>query len=544
MTISRTRISLFVAAIWLAGCGGGSSEAPGPAALPPLALPAGPISESSPVVAGCTGGAVSGTVYANAEVEPFAAVHSHNPSLWIAAWQQDRWSSGGARAMVVGVSKDAGASWRRTLMPFSRCGGAVAGSSGDFERVSDPWVDVGPTGILYAMGLAFSGESLSRGSASAMLASRSIDAGQTWSTPVTLQRDGETLFNDKNALTADPTDPRYVYAVWDRLDAADFGPTLLARSTDSGATWEPARIIYSPAVPNGSRGVSQTLGNRVVVLKDGTVLNVFTQIDTVGSQASTWLGILRSSDKGLTWSAPLRVADLQAVGVKDPQTGQALRTGAVLSSVAVGSGNDVWLTWQDARASNGLRDAIVVSRSRDGGLHWTEPVPINTQSRVAAFTPSVTVSADGLVGISHYDLRADTADRSTLLAGAWLLTSRDGTSWTETPIWSPFDMARAPDSRGLFLGDYQGLIAVGTGFVPVLALAGTDASNRTDVYALRVNPSTTNAASKAGDTAAVHTPELGLSPPAFAQARHAAIVETMERRIPGWWRRMPDTASR
>ena len=294
--------------------------------------------------------------------------------------------------------------------------------------------------------------------------------------------------------------------------------------------------------------MSQTIGNRIVVLKDGTVLNLFTQIDTVGTQASTWLGMLRSSDKGLTWSAPLRISDIQAVGAKDPQTGKAIRDGAILASIAVGTGNDVWLTWQDARTSGGLRDAILVSRSKDAGLSWSAPLRINTQSNVAAFTPSVAVSADGVVGISHYDLRPDTADASTLLVGAWLLTSRDGTTWAETPIWSPFDLAKAPDARGLFLGDYQGLITSGTTFVPVLALSGTDTDNRTDIYALRIKPVTAavrrqtltaNASSTVGSAStAVALPEVALSPAAFASARHDAIVATMDRRVPGWSSRM------
>ena len=48
---------------------------------------------------------------------------------------------------------------------------------------------------------------------------------------------------------------------------------MLARSTDGGATWEGARPIYDP----GPR--SQTIGNVVAVLPNGTVVDLFTQID-------------------------------------------------------------------------------------------------------------------------------------------------------------------------------------------------------------------------------------------------------------------------
>ena len=38
--------------------------------------------------------------------------------------------------------------------------------------------------------------------------------------------------------------------MWDRLDTSNNGPTLLARST-GGARWEPARLIYTPALATG-----------------------------------------------------------------------------------------------------------------------------------------------------------------------------------------------------------------------------------------------------------------------------------------------------
>ena len=69
---------------------------------------------------------------------------------------------------------------------------------------------------------------------SLVLVSRSGDGGMTWGSPLTLIRDGEQFFNDKESITADRTDPRFVYAVWDRLAAAGGGPAYFARSADGG----------------------------------------------------------------------------------------------------------------------------------------------------------------------------------------------------------------------------------------------------------------------------------------------------------------------
>ena len=524
----------------LAACGGGGGGAgDGPGGVAPLPdLPARRVSTATPVAAGCDGGSTVGTLYIDAEVEPFAAADPTNANRLIAVWQQDRWSNGGSRALMSAVSDDGGATWQRRLLPMSRCGGAAAGSAGNFERASDPWVDIGPDGTAHAMGVAFNGATLQPGSASAMLATRSTDGGLSWSTPVALVNDGAAFFNDKNALTADPTDALFVYAVWDRLDAASNGPTLLARSVDGGASWEPARVIFAPSVANG---VSQTLGNRIAVLlsgaERGTLVNVFAQIDTVNSVSTARLALIRSSDHGATWGAPIVVADMLAVGARNPEGGQMIRDGAGLPSVAAAPDGSLWLAWQDARFSAGARDAIAVSRSTDGGRTWSAPAAINRIPGAVAFTPTLHVRADGLVGVMHYDLRSNTTDAATLLADVWLLTSRDGFAWTEAHVHGPFDMAAAPDARGLFLGDYQGLVSAGAAFIPVLALSRTDTANRTDIFAPRLD----GIAAAGALPQATHRARSDV-PPADAglmrALRSEAIAATLERRMPGWRERV------
>ena len=82
---------------------------------------------------------------------------------------------------------------------------------------------------------------------------------------------------------------------------------------------------------------------------------------------------MRSTDKGLTWSAPIKVADFMGIGGRDPETGQAIRDGALLPQIAVGPQGQVHAVWRDARFSTGARDAIVMSTSTDGGLTWGAP---------------------------------------------------------------------------------------------------------------------------------------------------------------------------
>jgi len=535
-------LALLGAVLALQACGGGGGEnASAPAAA--LTPTTGRVSADSPVAAGCTGGGAVGVLYANAEVEPMLARSPADPQRLLAAWQQDRWSDGGARALVAAASLDGGANWTRTLLPMSRCGGATVASAGDYERASDPWVDVGSDGFMHAMGLAFSGATFATNSRSAMLASRSTDGGRTWSAPIALVQDGATLFNDKNTLTVDALDPRFVYAVWDRLDSNGNGPTLLARSTDAGSSWEPVREIYRPPATAG--GSAQTIGNRIVVLTGGAwrgwLVNVFTQVDVTAGAVSNSVRVLRSADRGATWTAAVTVADHRAVGARDASTGTAIRDGGIVPTIAASADGTLWVGWQDSRFSGGVRDAIAVSRSADGGATWSAPVEASHGGGAPAFTPTLNVRADGLVGLLYFDLRPDTADSTTLLAASWLATSRDGSAWADTVVWGRFDMAQAPNARGLFLGDYMGLVSDGNRFLPLVVLSGTDLDNRNDAYLLPVIPGAGAASLAASSQAqapamrAVNEAEVEAT---FQARRQAFTQRVLEQRLPDWGRRV------
>jgi len=487
----KLTIAIVALPLLLSACGGGSnssataSQPPPPPPPPPPATTLDPqyrVSAASPFVAGCDGAAAAGTLYANAEVEPSLAINPVNPQNIVAAWQQDRWSSGGARGIVTAASMDGGKTWTQQPIAFSRCGGGTPGNGGDYERASDPWLSAAPDGTLHQIAIAFSGALLQPGSVSAVVTSRSLDGGMTWSPPQTLIRDAVSFFNDKCTITADPVTPHYVYAVWDRVVSATAGPTAFTRSTDDGATWSAPRTIYDPGPTN------QTISNLIVVQPNGALVNMFLQIDTAANNTfSSALKVIRSTDNGDTWSAPFKIADNLAVGTRDPDTGAGVRDASLVPQIAVAPNGDLYVVWQDARFSNGAHDAIALSRSSDGGMTWSAPVRVNSNSGVAAFVPSVHVRADGQVGVSYFDFRPNTSSTATLLTDYWLARSANGGTWTESQVAGPFDLTLAPLSAGAdaadyFLGDYQALLSTGDVFMPLFAQTNANAGNRTDVF--------------------------------------------------------------
>ncbi len=360
----------------------------------------------SDLFAGASTGNQTGVNFAGTQVEPRVAVDPTNPNHLVGVWQQDRWDNAGSLGIVAGVSFDAGQTWKAVVIP-----GLTTASGGSFDRASDPWVSFGPTGVLYVSSLLLvvdskqSNFSVTVYTKSGIAVSKSTDGGLSWSQPtvliVTTATDKTGRFNvflnDKESITADPHHSNLVYAIWDQHDrtAAGSTSTLFARSTDGGQTWSAAQVILQ------SPGTDSSIGHQIVVLPDGTLIDAFTEIS--GFPFS--LEILRSSDAGVTWSAPIVAAQEFLRGVFDPF---AAILGGVRNSlfpeVAVDSitGN-LYAVWEDARFSNppigpGNGESIAFAMSSDGGLTWSSPIRINqTPANFSAppasqaFIPSIAV---------------------------------------------------------------------------------------------------------------------------------------------------------
>jgi hypothetical protein len=371
-----------------------------------------------------------GTLYPSTELETFLTVDPNNPDHLAAIWQQDRWSSGGARGLEVGISFDGGQTWQDTPLP-----GLTPCTGGTSARTSDPWIAFAVNGDLYATSLGVTAQGAP---GAGVEVSKSTDGGLTWLSPVLIPGSAGA---DKESITTDPSDPNLAYAVW---------TGQYSRTTDGGRTWAPARSL-----PTGG-------GSQIVVLPDGTLVD--------SDACEVW----RSTDHGQSWGPRITVPNCTYSQVIDPNTRQPLRAGLGLGDIAVDPNSGaLYIVIEDNTFSGRQHDSIALTQSRDGGLTWSRPVQANQtptnipQLDQQAYIPTVQVAADGTVGVAYYDFRFNQGG-STLPTDYWFVPGTPdgagGITWGKELrlTHKSFDFEAAPFSvYGKFVGDYQGRAAVG-----------------------------------------------------------------------------------
>src|SRR5437016_2836707 len=299
--------------------------------------------------ASCTVGG-PGTNYVNSEVEPFVAVNPTNPNNIVGVFQQDRWSNGGAHGLVAATSHDGGSTWAESWAHFSICSGGTASNGGNYDRASDPWVTFAQNGDAYQISLSASADL----TVSAVLVSKSVDGGDTWSDPTTLARNVSGFpegpgFNDKESITADPG------VTWSKVIDISTDGSIAVRDPDTGAF-----VRSGAGLPDIA--VDPVNGTLYAVWSDGR-FSGFTHDD---------VALSRSTDGGLTWSSPIKV-NASPSGVA-----------AFTPSVDVAPDGTVAVTYYDFRnntpsTSTLPTDAFAVF-SQDGGASFGNEVRLTKKS--------------------------------------------------------------------------------------------------------------------------------------------------------------------
>jgi len=444
-------------------------------ALLPVVANAGPykvknlqaISGPSPFPAGCPGGFRDETKIPGHELETAITVNPANPRNIIATWKQDVGPFNG-RDDLVASSLDGGKTWTRSTIPtLTVCTGGTA------DTASDPWVSAGGDGTVY-----FGGQSgVLSPDLIAIVASHSRDGGRSWPAPATVSPRLEG--NETPSITASPTLDGHAYMVWanftgelPRTNTLEF-----SRTSDSGTTWSPPLLIDQPGP------FASDQAPRLLVLPDGTLLTVFARVDLEAGFGAHYAA--RSLDEGQTWLPPVQFGPhLPLVEIDHPEFGYLPQSH--FPSAAVAPDGTAYVAFENN--SSATSGGIGVAKSRDGGLTWSSSMLPGVSAY--AFEPAIAVNKKGTVGVIWYDLRNDVLGDAALTADVWFAHSDNrGRSWRQTHVAGPTDLRTAPLPAHNFVGEYQGLAGLRSGFAAAFTLPAPQAKDGpTDIFFARIGP--------------------------------------------------------
>jgi hypothetical protein len=389
----------------------------------------------------------------------------------VAVFQVGRIENGGATAIGVATSADAGSHWRSGLLPGMT---SLSPQPGTDPRASDPTVGFDAAhGVWLATALGISSNSFQ------ILVSRSTD-GITWNRPIAA-RTGPSGALDKEWVACDnwATSPDRGHCY---LSYLEVGANLVVTqsSVDGGLSWAaPVTTSIHPAsnlAPNGAQPLPRPDGSLVVVYAVGAA-----EDDEEGggegyreAPLSAEVLAATSLDGGATFGTSVEISSLSVSdtpGLRAPP----------LPSADVAADGRLFVSWEDCRFDPTCsRDRIVLATSLDGQT-WSAPTAVGPATPGGdqvvpglAADPATSGSRQRLA-VAYYSMPQACAARVDCVGiDVWLTRSGDGgATWSrpERLDAQPMRLDWLPLAGGRFFGDYISTSFVGGRAVPVYSLA-------------------------------------------------------------------------
>ena len=399
----------------------------------------------------------------------------------------------------------------------------------------------------------------------AVVVARSTDGGASWST---VNIDGiDTCHIEVDVPSVGFVDPSLAYGLADDggsiaylalhyADASLDQDVLVLTSRDDGQTWSEPRVV-SDQVKLEFPDLADVTPHPTVPCRAHLVWRAPTWVQEAVRFAET-------RDCGDSWSGPRTV--LPAVIGRSPLRSRILAPpGGDLLHVFTASERAAYLSEYYGVAQDARPASIMVQRSKDGGLSWSDPVEIGRAARTVlldpdgrtvtgattfhssvvlpdgtvyvvwpdmdgrllisqsgdtgetwttpttavhqpngVFFPTLAAAPDGTLGIVFYDFRNDEANVDGDASDEPLTTDVWFASLAPgSDTWEESHVAGPFDARSAgFLGDYQGITAVHDGFAAAFVMSQPLAEDgETDAFFARIRLTARSSATPRGTQA-------------------------------------------
>ncbi|MCK5453118.1 MAG: T9SS type A sorting domain-containing protein, partial [Calditrichia bacterium] len=256
----------------------------------------------------------------------------------------------------------------------------------------------------------------------------SNDNGLNWSNQNTITTDDL----ERAAVTTDgdPVSLLYgrSYAMWVRF--APPYPVYFTYTDDGGSGWAAPTQVNNP--------VQRCAGGDAAMEDGGRLHLVWAGVSAVSPFTEELVGHAVSGNGGQSWSVSETAFLMNGIQGILPEK-QNIRVNG-LPRLAVdnsGGSRQGWIyvvTTQKNMSPAGLDPDIILNRSSDGGLNWSEGIRVNQDAlnngRIQYF-PAITVDSGGGINVIYYDDRTTSSDS----CGLFLSRSTDGgDSWQDVEI--------------------------------------------------------------------------------------------------------------
>ena len=385
------------------------------------------------------------------------------------------------------TSFDGGATWVNGQVPW-----------GSFTQTSDPSVVFDTIGDVQYGVVAFDLGLGGRALGGAIQVSSSTDGGKRFGAPTIVEQSNDPrIFEDKPYMAADdsPGSPfaGSLYVTWTRFHFADRAetqylesPIFFSASHDGGRTWSTPREISgsksalctfsSTPLPNDGRCREDQFSSPVVA-SNGTIYVAYENDQAVndGQLRNQYL-VVKSSDGGARWSAPVRASDILSDGNSDYPVNVQGRQTLSNSQFRVNSAGNLaidpasgalYVTWSDNRngTAASTNTDVFAARSLDGGATWSGPITVSGATN-DQFYPWAAVAPGGTLEIAYFDRSYDPGNSKYGITLA-MLTPGSGSfghqridSGLSDPNHARW-FSSSTSGETTFLGDYNGL-AIGS----------------------------------------------------------------------------------
>lgn len=256
----------------------------------------------------------------------------------------------------------------------------------------------------------------------------SLDNGNTWSGQSVISTDDlerAAVISDANSTS---TYYGRTYATWVKF-ATPF-PMMVSYTDDGAETWSEPQQINSPN--------NRCAGGDIDVDSDGGLVLCWAGVTETSPFKEIYVGFASSSNGGSNWTVTENAFDINGITGLLPNKGNIRVNG--LPGIAVdnsGGERNGWIyivSGQKDKLPAGSDPDIILNRSTDGGLTWSEAIRVNQDvlnNGKTQYFPTVHVDKYGGVDIIFYDDRYTTDDST----GVTLARSTDGgNTWKEFEI--------------------------------------------------------------------------------------------------------------